>query len=80
MARPRPAGFSFSEYEGEVLVYVTRPLEDIVAHGNNMGEQARFVARWAEPLLQRALSDEFEPGVVEETPNPRGARRAPKAR
>jgi hypothetical protein len=77
VGRVRAAGFSFSEYGEDVLIYVTRPLEDIVSHGRTMGDQARFVARWAEPHIQQALGNDFDPGLVERPPKPKRGRSAP---
>lgn len=62
--RLHAAGFSLTEYDGYVLIYATRPLADVMAHGTTMAEQAKFVAQWADPLLQRLVSDEFDPGAV----------------
>jgi hypothetical protein len=73
--RVHAAGFSLVEYEGYVVMYATRPLDDVVAHGTNLAEQAQFVATWAGPQIERLLSDEFEPGGVERPPKPQRARR-----
>lgn len=64
------AGFSFAEHDEYVLVYATRPLADVAAHGQTLAEQARFVAGWAGPLLGRILGAEFDPGDVRKPAKP----------
>lgn len=73
--RVHTAGFSLSEYDEWVLIYATRPLSDVASYGNTVADQARYVAQWAEPHLQRLLDDEFDPGAVSKPPKPSRGRR-----
>lgn len=69
------AGFTISEFDEYVVVYATRPLADVMAHGKTIAAQARFIAGWADPLLRRLVSSEFDPGAISKPPKPRRGRR-----